>query len=312
MKRTIGLVLASIMIAALAIVPVFGATDTGSGTVQVQINEITMIDVNPETLDFGSANPGDVLTTFTASGVTMNGIVIENIGSTNISSVYINNSKPSSDPFGTGDVSNYDPANWIQFSLDDGATDPYFYAARVEFKDSSKPLYLQTDAGMETGRLRMGNKEYFFAYNSTTLIIGIDPHNETQTGDIDLASGCEAEGHCAVVSLDSTDKIGNLSTSLTDVDSKAPLWNATCVKVDDVNGKVYFFKWDKSLDPNDVCQFDTYAMDGTWLLPGDRTNMYVKLAVPYGVAYSTNGAGSSPGPQISGTIMVVASSPNSN
>ncbi len=354
---------ALIILAALSVMqPVSGANinATSDAIVYVTINRVTMIDINPQYLQWGYVTPGHNYFLYNATNQSgkgllaenLEGIVVENIGSTNITRVWFNNTYPTSRPFGTGNVLNYDPANWILFKINNtnrsdatGDMNKYRYINRVEYNESARLLYLQDDglANPHQGRLRVGNYEYYFAYdgdNQTdqmTFRIGIRPHNETMTGDIDLGNGCEngevpddAPGGASCVEVElqratGSVFIGNLSVTggsfgASPDSTGEPYWNETCVRVelgagDNGEDRIIFFKWNPELDtaggPNGgLCMWDKYPWDEVdlghnFMYPGDILTINTQLAVPYGVAFSTDGTPDGQ-TQISGTIYVMA------
>ena len=281
-----------------------------NATVRVTIGQITMIDITPELMDFGTAYPGDIITQYIVNdgsnnNVQLSAFQIENIGSTNITKIWLNVTQPSQRPFGTGDTSLYDPANWlaVNISFAPGSmptTIARSYVDRIEFNDTQL-VYLKTPSNTKTyGRLRMGENEYFWAINTTGdncstpattpvyFVIGNEnePHNQNQTGDIDLTDGDE--------------KMVSYSTNPVPYDNDQ--WIAPSAKLTYLNQdylvyisddctKVRFVAWNRdiattvggsSLLSNNASVFDS-DIAGRAMYPGESMAMNIEMRVPYGV-----------------------------
>jgi len=267
------------------------AQTTSNATVTVQIGAVTIVDITPEKMDFGTANPGDRLYQYTDpdNNIQLSQIQIENLGSTNITKIWFNVTQPSSNPFGTGTPSNYNPGNWLLLKR---TTDQYFaYVDRVEWNSSYPIVYLEPGlpSNWKTyGKIRMGNHEYFWTINGTaaycnttgnTLVIGQTPHNETQTGTINLASG-----DIVVGSIQGVDANWGIVNGIT-------IENVSyCVAVSADCSKLRIYKWNGDAPGAGSCgaygDFNTET-----LYPGDSVIADVALYVPYGVPQGTPSTG---------------------
>ncbi len=169
---------------------------TENSTVNVTVTSEIAIDVHPENLNFPSASVGSQVTTsdrgFTA-------IEVENIGSEYIDKIWLNATKPSDDPFGTGIPDNYDAANFLQVrpnnqsGLLTGDSDDFHYVNRVEFGSTTDyPSYIDVDGQFNSanpddvivGRLRLADEEYFYA-----IPVGSDGTCDGTSTDFDGGSG---------------------------------------------------------------------------------------------------------------------------
>ena len=336
----------SIVFASMTLAPAT-INATHDASIRVQISEVTMVDINPQYLDWGTLAPGSNTYTYNATNSTwdviaedLTGIVIENVGSTNISRVWFNNTVPAIRPFGTGDIDNYDPVNWLMLAIKNTdrteqteRLNNFSYINHVEFNETAELLYLQTGALTHDARLRQGNQEYYVAYDGSgscaadsgnkVFRIGLIHHNETQTGDIDLGVGCDSGSPDNTAGGDSCIEttlvwsaaagayIGNLSTGTL---SDYKPYNATCIMVENVAtegncSKITFYTWNPDVDSDDAtCTYTEYSWDQpggmSYMFPGDILTINTQLAVPYGVAYSINGTDDGQTPII-GTLTVL-------
>ena len=111
---------------------VTNSTDTA--TVGVTILNMTMIEIQPTAFVYTGLYPGDV---GNASHEAQNftGFQIENIGSTNITRIWLNTTYPgtlgnaSTRPFGKGLKGEYDAGNFVVISKE--GTNDYYYVNRV-------------------------------------------------------------------------------------------------------------------------------------------------------------------------------------
>ncbi len=304
--KTFSLAIAIVGIAALLLFigtgerTVYAATNvTSTASVSVTIGQITIVDVTPKAMDFGTVYPGTDVANYTdpTTGVTLSAIQIENLGSTNITYIWANVTQPASNPFGTGNPNAYDPANFLVLKR---PTDThYYFIDRVEWNATQPIIYLQLPSNWITyGRIRDGYDEYFWAINGSSqycngtgwnqIIIGQVPHNTTQTGTINLVSG----------------KIFVANISATG-DPNWGIVNATnisgaiyCVAVSKNCNELRIYKWNPQAPGAAECSSWDYLNSGV-LVPGASVIADVQLHVPYGVPY---------GILPTGTLTIVAES----
>ena len=329
-----GIGVAMLVIAAMAVILITGSVKPvaaaynsvneswDESTVTVQIGAKTMIDVTPELIDFGLTYPGEIVKEYRPNSTfgqqNISAFQIENIGSTNISKIWLNVTRPKVNPFGTGVPSNYNPGNWIAVDINFTVGNSTYlatmsdinmsYIHRVEFNTSQPIVYLKKPPGTTAyGRFRVGSNEYFWAIvgNCTAdpwilFYMGnnSEPHNQNQTGDIDLTDGDEIyinltrttgkDGNTWFVPASSSDvlKFKNVEGYL---EQYLVIVNGSC-------NAVHFVGWDRDFAdmtganvaylPSDTAVFDE-ALAGQPLYPGEDLAMNIELRVPYGVPAST-------------------------
>ncbi len=275
---------------------------TSTATVTVTIASKTIVDVTPENMDFGTNDPGSVVTQYTDGGLTLSQIQIENLGSTNLTYIWFNVTQPSTNPFGTGNNANYDPANFLV--LKNTSQTSYWFIDRLEYNATTNYIYLNTPANTVSGafgKIRNANHEFFWAINGTssycnttgnTLVVGLTAHNETQTGTIDLTS--------TDVDITSISDISNANWGLADgvtVDGVQ-----YCVAVSADCTKLRLYRWNPDAPGAASCttitQQEMTINNGQKVYPGGSVIADVQMHIPYGVPQ---------GALNSGTLTVVAS-----
>jgi len=281
--------------------------------ITVTVNQKTIIDITPEVMDFGLVDPGTRVYSYNVSDGTNNVIElsqfeVENLGSTNLTKIWLNVTQPTSNPFGTGNAALYDPGNWIAVNVswvrDQTGTVSYTntmsYVDRIEFNESKELVYLNTPANtVSYGRFRVAFWEYFWAINSTgtncdpttatvNLVLGnpAEPHNVTRTGDINLVDGDEVVVSYASVGTDPNSGItyavpsaattynGEQYVFLVATDCshiRAVRWNADAPGVANLDNQGYLFS---AADPS------------VGLYPGQALALNIEMRVPYGVVAS--------------------------
>ena len=299
----IAMVLSVIMWAGFA--SAINVTDTIS--IEVEVSELTMVDVNPTSLSWSGTEavpPG-------GEG-NEKAIQIENIGSTNITAIWFNNTYPSSRPFGTGGNASYDAGNFVAIRRN-STNERYYFPNRVDYNESQILIYLNVPSGYKYGRFRNSSYEYFWAVtegasgNCTdgTFKIGKTPHTQTQTGSTDLTT-CDP-------SLTGTGLNPCREGSLTPATEPqyAGMWGWADLYVgpndDYVNytvavnaycNETIFFRWNIDA-PGGQASLHAQPFTTQTLVPGASVIANIVVRVPYGVVYGY----SSPG-----TLTVIASS----
>lgn len=283
---------------------------TDNATIMVNINTKTMIDISPENMSFGTLDPGTRSSNYTNSelgaGVSKTGFQLENIGSTNITNMWLNVTQPSIRPFGTGIKDNYDAANfvaaYINMSPDSSAIgqNTMSFVDLLEYNESRQLVYLNLPANTKSyGRLRSGYNEFFWALSTSgtncnasasavTLTIGTTPHNQTQTGTIDLANGADRD-FVTLANMDNTGMNANWSyatvSDFITIDTPSASY---CVTSYIDCSKVRFFRWNADAPGAGLCGLSgsgyTYNSTNTELVPGDSMAMNIELRIPFGIA----------------------------
>jgi hypothetical protein len=313
-----------------------GAAQDNENNLQVEVNisEKTIVDIQPKTFAWGSGGsqvqPGDIA----GPDEEANGygrIQIENLGSVNINQLWFNTTYPAQRPFGTGNQGTYDSANFIALdSNTSGRNDHNQFVNRKEYGlDQSNAgqtqdiIYLDTPPNWDYGRFRDSSQEYFWTVDDTggdlggaSFRIGVDPHNESQTGSTNLntqcAGGDEGAGGGSNTECNGYTLTTNGDWAYTDVEIGAPdnsndalpgadegkiycaVMNQTQVTADgtteDDRPAVYFLKWNKgfpSATQGDCGTATNYTIgsDGEFnsLTPGQWITQNIRARVPYGV-----------------------------
>ncbi|MFB6075520.1 MAG: hypothetical protein ABEK17_00080 [Candidatus Aenigmatarchaeota archaeon] len=256
-------------------------------SVSVQIEEKTIVDVSPASLEWTTPlEPGSV--------GERKDIQIENLGSVNLTHIWFNNSQPTQRPFGTARAELYDSGNWMTISRDsDGQT--FYFPSRMDFNESQRIIYL-TGTDDRYGRFRNSSYEYFWnldcdangASNCTggDIYIADSPHTESQTGDSDL-------GDNAAETLTSIGNWGWASVTFNGLDY--------CVAVNPYGNVTQWYKWNMDAPGAESCGNAEYFVDAEStnpVVPGESAYARVRAYVPYGVYYN--------GTSYSGSLTVLA------
>ena len=266
-------------------------------TISVNISQLTLVDINPSNLSWNNVLPGGVGDS-TKEANNYSSVWIENIGSTNISYVWFNNTYPSSLPFGTGNSLNYNAANFVVIS---NGTASFQFVNRVEYPENDS-LYVKTHnppditQGNIFGRFRNSSYEYFWEFDSSTgtqnctsgnFYISTVPKTQSSTGDADLTD------NTAIIFSDvSGYGVGEV---------QLPNGDIYCVSIPQNCNYVMFNKWNRDAPGagSSACSNVTgYFIDGSTdpLVPGEVGKANIKVYVPFGVPY---------GPVKDGTLTVL-------
>ncbi len=276
-------------------------------TIYVNVSKKVLVDINPSSLTWYNLEPGNDYGAAYEKNNYEN-IWIENIGSVNISKIWLNNSYPSSRPFGTGNPLAYDPANFIVVANNsvNSPDSPFMYINRVEYEENDT-LYIKvpntslTYPGIIFGRFRNGTREYFFEYVSSYanncsngyLYMNTSylyAKTQTNTGDIDIRDN-QITGQFVPVTLSNG---GVLDGKQFDVGYvKFDTGDEYCVFVPvncpGTGAKVFFVRWNADfLDDTGLpvqCQNLKGYLNKDPIPPGGFYKAWVHIRVPYGTAY---------------------------
>ncbi|MFT4892377.1 MAG: hypothetical protein ACI8Z7_000149 [Candidatus Nanohaloarchaea archaeon] len=182
--------------------------DSDNSTVTVDVASKVAVDISPSDISYGAIDPGSAVLESNSSSVggPVGAVEIENIGSENITQVWLNTSVPNDNPFGTGLAQEYDAGNFIEVKPTGEANtvsgvSKFKYINRKEFNETGDLSYVFTpeDGGeWKYGRFRVGSQEYFWAVNTTgtpgtcqtdgsdDFLVGQNAHNKTNTGSTDF------------------------------------------------------------------------------------------------------------------------------
>ncbi len=300
LSKVVGIFVAAMALVGVALFTPYGKVDaydvnaTSSADIVVNINNKTIVDVTPQGMNWGAHDPGTVVTQYsdTVDGVVLSQIEIENLGSTDITYVWLNVTQPTSNPFGTGNVNNYNPGNWLM--VKNASYTNYWFVDRIEFNSSVDYIYLNKPANtVSFGKIRDANREYFWAINvsgaytycngttgvTAQLVVGKNAHNVTNTGTIDLVGGQYTMATIAA----SGDPNWGIIDGLAIGEDGTPY----CIAVSYDCSKFRLFRWNADAPGASVCT--SFGSDGLTLnggnpiYPGGAIVADVQLHIPYGV-----------------------------
>ncbi|RLI92520.1 MAG: hypothetical protein DRO95_02040 [Candidatus Altiarchaeales archaeon] len=282
--------------------------DSDYALINVNVTTKTMVDVEPHSLTW-IVEPGGVGDNSSEQeGPNYFAIQIENIGSHNITHVWLNATYPTDSPFAVGSAANTDAGNYVVISNDTSTNNPpasgFYFINRAEYNETRELVYLRDPAGnmppdsstYTYGRFRNNSREYFWFINavaprcndSTYIRIGNEAHTRTSTGTTNFQTG--GPGNWTEFSLTHYTcnginwAVGNITSG--------PLASGTlggyAVAVTNISDRcvVFFSKWNRD------CPFDfpgtnaVYANEvagRTPLVPGDSFALAIKVYVPYGI-----------------------------
>jgi len=282
---------------------------TANDTIQlwVTVANKTMVDIQPDTLAWQNVDPGSETLASQAVGFPVEAVQIENIGSTNISRIWFNNSYPAANPFGSGDPSDYDAGNFaIVRRNTSGST--FFFPNLVEYNESEL-IYLQLptpSTQIAHGRFRSANKEWFWAINSSDgnctnnqFRVGKTAHNQTQMGSADLRTCDPALSGAGALGVNPC-RVGTLTPTTLSPYTGINQWGWADVYVGEnaayenytvaVYGnctdtvKVMLTHWNKDAPGAQEGAVHPEYFYNAPLAPGEHIIANVKLRIPYGTA----------------------------
>ena len=283
------------LVISLLVISTFAFADTGTDTILVDItvSSVTYIDINPNSTSF-TGNPGETSNA--------NPLQLENIGSTNISTIDVNATNAASNPWATGSVSNYNAGDFVLLNK---STDGILYYINTKSWNETKPHYVTAPSGWTEGdssgyfgRFRtvsLGQgpsgdtgEEYFWfteggGINCTngSFYIATIPHTKTNTGTIDFSSAS------AITLTASSDGTYGVAT----IDQGASALQQYCVRVSADCSEVTIFKYNVAMDGPGACTNDKHLYDASgdessldYLLPGETFDIWMVAKIPFGVA----------------------------
>ncbi len=300
------LVFFSLTLLSMAIVflpETYAVTQVDEVDITITVAQKTLVDITPASLTWSNVDPGS------QSGIDDGGygsIQIENIGSTNITGVWFNNTYPSSNPFGSGTNASYNAGNFVVIKRDTESGDnAWMFPNRVEYNASNTIVYVTVPTGYYYGRFRNASHEYFWGVdagsgacnlNGRIFRIGIDEHNQSVTGDSDLSDGGQGTRYYQYTL---TQASNNNSWGYAAINVSANNWQM-CVAVEDTCDTVMFYRWNTDAPGGTQCAY-AQNFTSTTLTPGSWVLATVRVRVPYGVHWGDIGS-------VQGKLTVIAQS----
>ena len=300
MKTTLTLSILVLFVGIFSI-PVFAGTEAGNATVTVTLQSRTWVDVSNDHMSWTeNVEPGTVpnclstdddCVSVSGRSNTVYAMEVENIGSENVSKVWLNATMPSSNPFASGDGNTYDPGNFLAVTNNITGEGSYYFINRVEFAMPRAPVYLKRGSipNDRTGRFRNASKEWFWGLNKssgcnetgTQLYIGDSAHDPNGAmGDIDLTDN--TPWTLTTSSTDNTYGWANITIGGEEYNVAVP---SDC-------SRVIFYKWNMDLPgasetgTNAAYIFDNET-EGHDFAPGNYTPIYVEARIPFGTYVGT-------------------------
>jgi len=272
--------------------------DTENLSVGIAIGSPTWVNIDPEALSWTGMNPGDIGDNNSEDNRHY-AIQIENIGSYNITHVWLNTSVPSSRPFATGQVGSYDAGNMVVISkLNENL---FYFPNRLEFNETRDLSYVTDPEGnipvdttkYKYGRFRNTTKEYFWIVNSsgecnvtgTEFYIGGTPHTRQDTGSVNF-NGCSGTltnpgSGCGAGTL--TQDPNHPKWGYADISIHGSQYTAAVYYTCD---RVMFSHWNKDAPGAEAGSYAQYFYSG-FLPPGDSIAAKIKVYLPYGIPHGT-------------------------
>ncbi len=261
-------------------------TDTDEVTVDVTVGAQTRIDVSPKSISWGATEPG-------VTNDTHKSLEIENIGTRNISTIYVDASNAASDPFATANPSNHNATEYVLLNNSETAT--FYYADSISWNES-KPGYIIPPSGwtegdstgyfgkfrtvsLDSGTADVGQQYYWFtaqdadAGNCTngTVYIATSPKTDSSSGQTDFSSH---GGDALTEDADWQWGYADISTG-----GDAAMRDYS-VGVSADCSKIVIFRYNYNLCTS--CTNTDYLYNDT-LIPGNKTFIWASLKVPQGV-----------------------------
>jgi len=291
------------------------ADDEQDSDITVQIEEETIVDIQPSNLEWGTEGTGLPPGSIADASDEQNeygSIFIENLGSTEIEQVWFDTTSASQteDPFGSTEETN-DPSNFITLGEDLESNEDAQFVNRREFalgSDAAEDfIFIDINDGWDLGRLRTVGideededfgKEYFWSidFDSVTevsdldgeeLILATDERTEEQTGTEDLTSDCDQDSECNINSFNAE---GATSVVIGAQDDEPEEGKEYCAVADPDTETVNFIKWSPehpgadSGDCADTVEYFVDSSEGDGLVPGDYETINIRAFIPFGVA----------------------------
>jgi hypothetical protein len=301
------------------------SNDSEDSDVTVSVSETIAVDVQPANLDYSNAVVGNRNTT---SDRGFGAIEVENVGSTYIDKVWLEQSTPSEQPFGNGSADLYDAGNFIEVKpvgFPNGDDTDWNYVNRKEYMVSSDsgsngvtdvPSFIQTDFGSpyEVGEIRRGNESIYFAIdaesgddscnnNGDTLRVGNVSALDNRLGTVDFTDSTEfGWTEYSINSLTNSDygQAGvELNWTYTESGTDSTYDLLTRCSATDEQPHAFVNKYSVTQGSADDLaadgEYTTYLLDASnadnMLAPGEYRTIETAVNIPQGVAAGSVGAG---------------------
>lgn len=285
-----------------------GYNDSDVANISVNISTQVWINIDPAALSWLGVDPGGVGDNTTEENG-YHGIQIENIGSRNITLIWLNNTYPRSSPFATGSAFMYDAGNFVAVGRE---FEELFFPNRCEYNETRSLIYIRAPNGQMPpnlgqymyGRFRNTSREYFWMVDFSggldpnacdggdTFYLGDDAHTRTGSGSTQF-DNCGGNLVTGPVNNDPYEcRLGVLAddpehTGWAYADVLIGTDENYTIAINQYCNRTFWTKW--NLDgPGgragmNVQAFWNASMHGNFT-PGNSTVANIKVYVPYGVA----------------------------
>jgi len=274
--------------------------------VTVEIEEETIIDIQPDELAWGTDDVG--LAPGSVGGMDeeqndYGNIFIENLGSVDITDVWFETTSVDNDedPFlGEG---SYDASNMVTLGEDISDDLDATFVDRKEYamseEDAEDFIFMDIDDGWTLGRFRVANQEFFWSYETGETIEDLEVRVAEDPRVVESDDG-EATGETGTTDLTSDgndyvtlENFGENDGDTLEIDSDPetdgaePINAEYCVVPDlddDVEGSLRFIDWnvqDENVDGS-CDEAVQEPLDGD-LEPGQFSSFDIRVFVPFGV-----------------------------
>ena len=273
--------------------------------ISVTVKQVTWLDITPKSLNWSDIYPG--------STGGQQDLYLENIGSDNITYLWINSTHPSDRPFGTGSPTEYNAGNFLALRQEGaGASGQistyFFFPNRYEWNETVRLAYANIPAGWNFGRFRDASQEYVWTVDPSqgsdvslcndtasatkgVLRVAKTAKNRTQTGTTNFQNTGTDYTYANL-----THSSGNPEWSFTTDGIKiGPNSKEYCAAVHSSCGEIVFYKWNADMpggaidsgDNSFECAYGSYfGANGTDpLAPGEAVIANTVVKVPYGTTY---------------------------
>jgi len=265
--RGIIFIISGLLFLSVSVFAIPTVNTTSEVNITVTVGTVTQIDFTPDSLSWSNLNPGEI--------GSEKDLFIENIGSTNITYLWLNTTHPTSRPFGSGLTSSYDAGNFVVLKRETNASWAYFYVNRHEWNESSTLPFASFDSGWKYGRFRTAN---FSTGSYHEFIWTVNPGANGLCNDTD-ANAAKGDVRIAKTPHNSS------STGTTDFTSTGS--DYTYYNMSNAGGN--YTNWGLDVPGEEGgCSYQDLLADGTTKFnPGDTMVLNVRVVVPYGTPHGS-------------------------
>ncbi|MCD6557889.1 MAG: hypothetical protein J7K31_02540 [Candidatus Aenigmarchaeota archaeon] len=293
--RGIIFIISGLLFLSVSVFAIPTVNTTSEVNITVTVGTVTQIDFTPDSLSWSNLNPGEI--------GSEKDLFIENIGSTNITYLWLNTTHPTSRPFGSGLTSSYDAGNFVVLKRETNASWAYFYVNRHEWNESSTLPFASFDSGWKYGRFRTANfstgsyHEFIWTVNPGANGLCNDTDANAAKGDVRIAKTPHNSSSTGTTDFTSTGSdytyynMSNAGGNYTD-------WGLAevtiegykyCMAIASTCDHAIFYKYNLDVPGEEGgCSYQDLLADGTTKFnPGDTMVLNVRVVVPYGTPHGS-------------------------